>query len=87
MCSLSMLDRVRLSSLAGEVLKSKSPAEFFADNQNIAGFDNVSTLTSNDRESVDFHAGVTDQTIARVFHLYCAQGSLLGMSGYLDNIY
>lgn len=29
---------------AGEVLKSKSPAEFFADNQNIAGFDNVSRV-------------------------------------------
>lgn len=28
----------------GEVVKSKSPAEFFADNQNIAGFDNVSVL-------------------------------------------
>ena len=27
---------------AGEVLTFKSPAEFFAENQNIAGFDNVS---------------------------------------------
>jgi hypothetical protein len=26
----------------GEVLRFKSPAEFFAENQNIAGFDNVS---------------------------------------------
>lgn len=34
-------------SLPGEVVKSKSPAEFFADNQNIAGFDNVSVIKSN----------------------------------------
>lgn len=33
-----------LCVFAGEVVKSKSPAEFFADNQNIAGFDNVSCL-------------------------------------------
>ena len=26
---------------AGEALVQKSPAEFFADNKNIAGFDNV----------------------------------------------
>lgn len=35
-----------VQSLAGEVVKSKSPAEFFADNQNIAGFDNVSCAAS-----------------------------------------
>ena len=32
---------VSLVLYSGEAVKSKSPAEFFADNQNIAGFDNV----------------------------------------------
>lgn len=37
-----MHDKNPVSS--GEEVKSKSPAEFFADNQNIAGFDNVRKL-------------------------------------------
>lgn len=41
--SIRSMTDLRLSPTAtGEALKSKSPAEFFADNQNIAGFDNVS---------------------------------------------
>lgn len=32
------------SAKKGEVLSFKSPAEFFAENQNIAGFDNVSAV-------------------------------------------
>ncbi|CAM9687130.1 unnamed protein product, partial [Pylaiella littoralis] len=38
----------------GEVVKSKSPAEFFADNQNIAGFDNAGkSLYTTIRELVE----------------------------------
>jgi hypothetical protein len=32
---------------AGESLKFKSPAEFFAENQNIAGFDNVRVVATS----------------------------------------
>lgn len=39
--------RLPFSLFTGEVLKSKSPAEFFADNQNIAGFDNVSVWATD----------------------------------------
>lgn len=31
-------------ALKDDILEQKSPAEFFADNRNIAGFDNVSIL-------------------------------------------
>ena len=30
------------SAAKGDILEQKSPAEFFAENKNIAGFDNVS---------------------------------------------
>ena len=33
--------RVRVTDSGGEVLQFRSPAEFFAENQNIAGFDNA----------------------------------------------
>lgn len=40
--SSNFVSLFQLHYWTGEVVKSKSPAEFFADNQNIAGFDNVS---------------------------------------------
>jgi DNA topoisomerase VI subunit B len=34
---------------SGDVLQQKSPAEFFAENKNIAGFDNVRKWKWNER--------------------------------------
>lgn len=31
----------------GDILEQKSPAEFFAENKNIAGFDNVSPASAD----------------------------------------
>eukprot|EP00904_Undaria_pinnatifida_P002598 jgi/Undpi1/12339/HiC_scaffold_5.g02015.m1 len=43
-----------VKAVKGEVVKSKSPAEFFADNQNIAGFDNAGkSLYTTIREFVE----------------------------------
>lgn len=35
------LEMVKAAKTGANVLKQKSPAEFFAENKNIAGFDNV----------------------------------------------
>lgn len=51
----------------GEVVQARSPAEFFAENQNIAGFDNVST-----RKFAIHRLLFANETLPRS----CSQGNL-----------
>ena len=53
----------------GERVQTKSPAEFFAENQNIAGFDNVGTCRHVETPSAFLWRDAASLTLACIFAL------------------